>query len=128
MLFCCTVVLSCLLCLSVHYSHGMRLLCRCAALRRVDPAALASECQRKFACSTTVEDLPGKNNPGQAVILQVIWRYGGLFGACSVCACWVTRRRLTFVLCLLQGTWTEKLPDHLMKVHGIPKKYFLVKK
>jgi hypothetical protein len=27
-----------------------------------------------------------------------------------------------------QGNWIEKLPDHLMKVYGIPKKYFLVKK
>jgi hypothetical protein len=27
-----------------------------------------------------------------------------------------------------QGSWIEKLPDHLMKVYGIPKKYFLVKK
>lgn len=76
---------------------------RRAALRRVDPAALASECQRKFACSTTVEDLPGKNNPGQAVILQVIRSLGegGCLGLC-VCACW-TRRRLTFVLSCLPG-------------------------
>lgn len=36
----------------------------------IDPAALAAECQRKFACSTSVNDLPGKNNAGQEVILQ----------------------------------------------------------
>lgn len=38
---------------------------------RIDPALLAAECQKKFACSTSVNDLPGKNNPGQEVILQV---------------------------------------------------------
>lgn len=86
MLFSCPSFLSCLLCLSVHCSQGIAavVLC-CAALRRVDPAALASECQRKFACSTTVEDLPGKNNPGQAVILQVMRRYAG--GAVWGCVC-----------------------------------------
>ncbi|KAF6250354.1 hypothetical protein COO60DRAFT_1576296 [Scenedesmus sp. NREL 46B-D3] len=36
----------------------------------IDPSALAAECQRKYACSTSVNDLPGKNNPGQEVILQ----------------------------------------------------------
>lgn len=37
----------------------------------IDPTALAAECQKKFACSTSVQALPGKNNPGQEVILQV---------------------------------------------------------
>ncbi|PRQ22386.1 putative SUI1 domain, SWIB/MDM2 domain-containing protein [Rosa chinensis] len=34
----------------------------------VDPEALASELQKKFACSTTVEELPGKK--GQEVLVQ----------------------------------------------------------
>lgn len=29
---------------------------------------------------------------------------------------------------VLQGNVIEKLPDYLMKIYGIPKKYFLVKK
>jgi hypothetical protein len=37
----------------------------------MDPSALAAECQRKYACSTSVNDLPGKNSAGQEVILQV---------------------------------------------------------
>jgi hypothetical protein len=32
------------------------------------------------------------------------------------------------LMAAVQGNWIEKLPDHLMKVYGIPKKYFLVKK
>lgn len=36
----------------------------------IDPAVVAAECQRLFACSTSVADLPGKHNPGQEVILQ----------------------------------------------------------
>ncbi|PNW83028.1 hypothetical protein CHLRE_06g303650v5 [Chlamydomonas reinhardtii] len=35
----------------------------------VDPEVVAGECQRKFACSTSVVDLPGKNT-GQEVVLQ----------------------------------------------------------
>lgn len=37
---------------------------------QVSPDVLASECQRKFACSCTVNDLPGKGQ-GQEVIIQV---------------------------------------------------------
>eukprot|EP00775_Hariotina_reticulata_P004819 gene4819-5066_t len=36
----------------------------------VDPTQLAAECQKKFACSTSVNALPGKTNSGQEVILQ----------------------------------------------------------
>jgi translation initiation factor 2D len=32
--------------------------------------AVASECQKKFACSTSVAELPGKNNPGFEVVIQ----------------------------------------------------------
>jgi hypothetical protein len=53
-------------------------------------------------------------------------RLGAVGGCVSVCA--HAGGGCILDVCLLQGTWTEKLPDHLMKVYGIPKKYFLVKK
>ena len=91
---------------------------------RVDPTALASECQRKFACSTTVEDLPGKNSYGQAVILQVgggippeSCCYSGMYSAvaterrvhvacdsaradCVCCCCGLVRRGAGLRSCL----------------------------
>lgn len=134
----------------------------------LEPSALAAECQRKYACSTTVGDLPGKNNPGQEVILQVrgeccVWPTrpssgSGSAGAgkgegeanshqqhtiplssflclcltvcVAVCVLHVLPVSWSCCCCRLtpQGNWIEKLPDHLMKVYGIPKKYFLVKK
>jgi translation initiation factor 2D len=36
----------------------------------VDVDACAIELRSKLACSTTVADLPGKNNPGQEVVCQ----------------------------------------------------------
>lgn len=35
----------------------------------IDPSAVAAECQRKFACSSTTHDLPGKNQ-GMEVVIQ----------------------------------------------------------
>lgn len=43
-------------------------------------------------------------------------------------AVFVVLQQLLMHCCYSQGNWIEKLPDHLMKVYGIPKKYFLVKK
>ena len=36
----------------------------------VAPEDVAAECQKKFACSTTIDDLPGKGNRGKEVTVQ----------------------------------------------------------
>lgn len=60
----------------------------------VDPEDVSSSCQKMFACSTSIGDLPGK-----AAGVEVV----------------------------VQGNVTEKLPDHLVKAYGIPKRWLHVK-
>jgi hypothetical protein len=42
---------------------------------RIEPAAFAAECQRVFAASTTLAELPGKNSGGHEVIIQVWFEF-----------------------------------------------------
>ncbi|KAF8056147.1 Eif2d [Scenedesmus sp. PABB004] len=59
-------------CISGERRQGNKYVTRVTGLEAflVDPAAVASEAQRKYAAATSVADLPGKHNPGQEVILQ----------------------------------------------------------
>jgi translation initiation factor 2D len=54
----------------------------------VDVEACAAELRSKLACSTTVGELPGKNNPGHEVVCQgaVVDKVRGAGNA----ACWVS--------------------------------------
>ena len=50
-------------------------------------AQLSAECQRRFACSTTVSELPGKGN-GHEVVLQVRAATAACAAACTAASTW----------------------------------------
>lgn len=83
--------------ISAEKRQGNKRVTRVAGLEAylLDADALAAELRAKLACSTTVADLPGKNNPGREV--------------------------------LVQGAVVDKVAEHLVAAHQIPKRVILTK-
>jgi translation initiation factor 2D len=84
----------------------------------LDADSLASELQKKFACSTTTAELPGINPCEQTSdIMQAV--------RIKFCLVTISGKKGQYEV-LVQGGVIENLAKHLVDHYGVPKRYIEV--